>query len=83
MAELNVRIHKQSSVEAIVSDNGRVTGLRVHGETIPFTHVIACVQLPDYLDLADGVPEQYRNELAQIGFLGNVTLVLKMNRRLS
>ena len=83
LAEQNVRIHKRSSVEAIVSESGSVTGLKVHGEIIPFTHIIACTQLPDFLDIVGGVPESYRKELEKIGFLGNVTLVLKLNRRLS
>ncbi len=83
LTERNVRIHKQSPVETIVCENGKVTGLRVRGDTIPFTHVIACVQLPDYLEIVGEAPEQYRNELGKIGYLGNVTLVLKLNRSLS
>jgi protoporphyrinogen oxidase len=83
LAERNVHIHKASPVDAIVNENGMVTGLKVHGDTIPFTHVIACVQLPDFLQLTTDAPETYRNELRQIGFLGNVTLVMRMNRRLS
>ncbi|HPQ41988.1 MAG TPA: amine oxidase, partial [bacterium] len=40
-------------------------------------------QLPDYLGFAGNTPDSYRAKLETIGFLGNATLVMRLNRRLS
>ncbi len=83
LTEQGVRIFKNAPVDGIETRNGIVTGLRTGGQTIPYTHVIACTQLPDYLSIAGDAPEGYRSELNKIGFLGNATLVMRLRKRLS
>ncbi|MCD4653523.1 NAD(P)/FAD-dependent oxidoreductase [bacterium] len=83
-----VRIFCGSPVESILSENNdktnnRVTGVRVKGKNIQYSEVIACTQLPDYLNLSSGLLNDQEKKLSNIGFLGNATLVLRMNKRLS
>jgi len=78
-----VQILTNSPVEAILKDSGTVTGVRVNGENLSYTHVIACTQLPDYLNLTEGILDENEKKLSEIGFLGNATLVLRLNKRLS
>lgn len=83
LTERGVRIFKGSPVETVLSENNRVTGIRVNGETVGCTDVIACTQLPDYLNVAGKELVEEGKALSEIGFLGNATLVLRLNRRLS
>ncbi|MBN1296482.1 hypothetical protein JXA80_06855, partial [bacterium] len=83
LAKQDVRLFKKTAVETVVMDNGCVAGLRVNGETLPYTDVIVCTQLPDFIDLINGGPTDYRSRLSTIGFLGNATLVMRLNHRLS
>lgn len=83
LTEKGVRLFKKSRVEAIVSESGAVSGLRIAGETIPYSTVIACVQLPDFLNVLNERQTEYSRNLETIGFLGNATLVMRLNRRLS
>jgi len=79
----NVRIFMEAPVEAILIENAEVRGLRVNGESREYDNVIACTQLPDYLKYAQDTPRTYHRDLSSIGFLGNATLVMRLNRRLS
>jgi len=78
-----VRIFKGAPVDQILTENNRVNGIHVNGETVPCSHVIACTQLPDYLKVANGAIQEEKQALSDIGFLGNATLVMRLNRRLS
>lgn len=83
LVQKGVRIFKGSRVDAIVTESGSVRGLRTAGETLPYSAVIACTQLPDFLKVFPDAQEPYRRRLETIGFLGNATLVMRLNRRLS
>ncbi|MBN1357009.1 NAD(P)/FAD-dependent oxidoreductase [bacterium] len=78
-----VRIHLKSPVQEIGIEDGRATRLKVSGEWVKCDAVLAACQLPDFLEAGSTLPEEYRRELGEIGFLGNTCLVLKLNRRLS
>ncbi len=83
LLERGVRIYKKTPVEAILTESGAVSGLRTGGETFHYDNIIACTQLPDFLRLSAELPGSYRRNLGGIGFLGNATLVMRMNRKLS
>ena len=56
-------------------------GLVVNGAS--YNQVLVTTSLPDFTNLATDLPTDYLAKLAQIKFLGNVCLVLKLKRSLS
>ncbi len=83
LTERGAEIHFETPVEKILIKNNKVEGLQVNGKPVKYDAVLATAQVPDYLNIADDLPEGNKKALEKIGFLGNVCLVLKMKRRLS
>jgi protoporphyrinogen oxidase len=83
LKELGVEIRYNARVDQIVSENGRVRGVRVAGEMLPSDAVLATVPLPHFMRMTPGLPQEYVERHSQIRFLGNVCLVLRLKRSLS
>ena len=68
----------------LVSDDGRVLGVRTDRESIPSDAVLATPALPIVSDLVQPhAPAAYVKQLRRIPYLANVCLVLELDRSLS
>lgn len=73
-----------SPVEDLLVESGTVTGVRCNGETLDADAVVATPSLPVVAGLAaPHVPRAYVDELSRIRYLGNVCVVLELERSLS
>jgi protoporphyrinogen oxidase len=78
------RVLTGSAVEGITTHDGSVTAVQANGESHPVSHVLATTALPEIASLVDGhVDEAHRDELDRIEYLGNVCVVLELDRSLS
>ena len=77
-------IRTGAAATRLMSSGGRCTGVVVDGEELPAEIVVATAALPIVADLvAPHVPEDYAATLRQIKYLGNLCLVLELDRSLS
>ena len=83
LSSMGVSIHTDSPVERILTRDGRAVGVHVAGEEIHTDAVLATTPLPIFLRMVESLPEAYRDLHSQIRFLGNVCLVLRLQRSLS
>lgn len=78
------RVLTGSAVEGIETREGSVTAVLADGGSHPVSHVLATTALPEIAALVDGhVDEVHRDELGRIEYLGNVCVVLELDRSLS
>lgn len=86
-ADIRVRggtIRTDAMVNGLISSQGRCTGVVVNGEELSAEVVVATPALPIVADLvAQHVSDNYAAALRQIKYLGNVCLVLELDRSLS
>lgn len=83
LVSLGVQLSLGTAVEQIITANGRVWGIRTSAGETPADVVLATVPLPAFLSLSPDLPPAYSMRAAQIRFLGNVCLVLRLQRSLS
>ena len=72
------RVVKNASVERIVMEGGRATGVRVGGETLPADLVVSTVTLPRFRALAPDLPGDYLDRLGRIPTIGIFCLFLRL-----
>jgi len=72
------RVVTNASVEQIVMQDGRATGVRVGGETLPADVVISTVTIPRFRALAASLPADYLDRLARIPTIGIFCLFLRL-----
>ncbi|MCD6519239.1 MAG: NAD(P)/FAD-dependent oxidoreductase [Anaerolineae bacterium] len=78
-----VEIRLNSPVERIVIEGGRVSGVVVQGDFIPYDRVFVTTAPEIFSSLTPDLPGEYREQLAKIKYLGNVCLVMQLTRSLS
>ncbi len=83
LRERGVNIRLNAPVQEVAIRGGEAVGLRADGQEVPYDAVLMTAQMPDFVNLAPGLPASYRNGLKQIEFLANACLVLEMARPLS
>jgi len=83
LKQKGIQIHLNSPVQEIKVENGKANALRVSGEWLPYNSILAACQLPDFLKAGTALPDDYRQAMESIGYLGNTCLILKLNQRLS
>jgi protoporphyrinogen oxidase len=75
---------KEPVRKLLVSDDGRVLGVRTDRESIPADAVLATPALPIVADLVQPhAPATYVKRLRQIPYLANLCIVLELDRSLS
>lgn len=76
------RIELRSGVERVETEPGagRVTGLRVGGQFLPFDRVISTIPLPYLIKVLPGLPDDERSRIAGIRNVGVVCVLLKLKR---
>lgn len=77
------QIHLESPVMGLDIQEGKLIALRTEKGVIETEHVVAATQLPSYVRMLPESMSAYKKQLQQIGFLGNVCLVLTLSRSLS
>lgn len=77
--ELGVRIHLNTPVTEITSD--KVVRSKLDEEK--FSNILVTTPVPIFLDLIKSLPEDYREQLSKIRYLGNICLILGLDRSLS
>lgn len=80
---LGVTIKTGATVSEITAQNGKVSGVVCNGETIPADMVLCTAPLPIFLKMTPALSSEYRALHEKVRFLGNVCLVLRLNRSLS
>ncbi len=83
LRERGVRIHTSSPVTEIRNSAGRATGVIAGGALEPADHVLVTTAPQIFAGIAPTLPEDYRERLEQIHYLGNVCLVMRLDRSLS
>ncbi|MDX1907495.1 MAG: FAD-dependent oxidoreductase [Bacteroidia bacterium] len=76
-------LHLGTSVRRLHADGGRIMALETDTGLIPTDGVIATCQLPDLIPMLPPDRPDYAEQLREIGFLGNVCLVLSLSDSLS
>jgi protoporphyrinogen oxidase len=77
-------IELHSPVESLVVRSGRVVGIESRGRRFPTNAVIATAALPQIADLVEAhTSRAYVARLRRIRYLGNVCLVMELQRSLS
>jgi protoporphyrinogen oxidase len=78
-----VTIRTRTPVTRFATQDGRVVGVVAGQETFTADRVLATTPLPTFLDMTPELPPHYVEKAKQIRFLGNVCLVLRLDRSLS
>jgi protoporphyrinogen oxidase len=74
------RIALNAPVERILLEGGRVTGVRVGGETLPAEAVVSTVTTSRFLQMASGLEGDYVEKLRRIPTIGIFCLFLRLAR---
>jgi protoporphyrinogen oxidase len=77
------RISTGADVEGIAIENGRATGVRVGGETVPADAVVSTVTTSRFLKLAPGLDGAYADGLRRIPTIGIFCLFLRLSERVT
>lgn len=77
------RILLKAAVEQILIRDGRATGVRVGGETLPAGTVISTVTTSRFRRLAAGLEGDYLERLARIPTIGIFCLFLRLSRQVT
>ncbi len=84
LEEKGVTIKLKTGVRSILTENGRAVGVETEAGAREMADVVLCTAaLPQFLDMAPSLPEDYQARCRQVRFLGNSCLVLRLNRSLS
>ncbi len=78
-----VTITVNTPVDEILTDRQKLVGVKVRNEVIKADRVLVTTPLPIYTKLFQNLPSDYVEKTKQIRFLGNVCMVLRLNRSLS
>jgi protoporphyrinogen oxidase len=73
-------VRRKAPVEQIVIEGGRVTGVRVGGETLPADIVISTITTSRFRQLASGLEGDYIEKLKRIPTIGIFCLFLRLSR---
>jgi len=76
-------VRRRAPVEQIVFEGGRVTGVRVGGETLPADAVISTVTTSRFRQLAGGLEGEYIENLKRIPTIGIFCLFLRLTRQVT
>lgn len=83
LIERGIKIHTNSAVTKILSQDGKVTGIQTATDSFHSDKVLATLPLPLFLDITPELPESYSSSPKKIRFLGNVCIILRLNKSLS
>ncbi len=83
LRERGVEFRLKTPVERIRIEAGVATGVVGGGQFEAFDKVLVTVAPEILLGIAPDLPEEYRERLAQIKYLANVCLVIRLDRSLS
>ena len=73
-------VRLKAPVERILIENGRVTGVRVGGETLPADAVVSTVTTSRFRQMAAGLGGDYMRKLERIPTIGIFCLFLRLTR---
>jgi protoporphyrinogen oxidase len=76
-------VRLKTPVEQIVMEGGRVTGVRVAGETLPADVVISTVTTSRFRQMAAGLEGEYMERLKRIPTIGIFCLFLRLTRQVT
>lgn len=80
IARLGGRIHLRTPAQEIVSENGRVTGVRTPGGLLPAEAVISTMPTPFVSRLVPALPDDWKARYEAINNIGVCCLVFKLKR---
>jgi len=82
LRQRGVEIRLDSPVEEVRIREGKAAGVVAQGRFEPYDDVLVTAAPEIFLRIAAGLPADYRQRLAQIRYLANVCLVLKLKHSL-
>ena len=77
------RIYLRCPVQQLLIEHGRAQGVRINGETHPFSAVVATLQVPIFRCLIPGADQDYHGYLGQTDYLGIIAPLLVLDRPLN
>jgi protoporphyrinogen oxidase len=80
---LKVKFILSTKVESLVVKEGVAKGVKTADGELIADFVLSTIPLPEYLKLSSEFPTDYIETHSKIRFLGNVCLILRLNRSLS
>lgn len=81
--EMGHGIKLGTPVDEVVTEDGRVRGIRLGGETVEYDAVVLTTQLPIVRRLVPGAPQDFLNRLDQIPYVGIICPLVVLDRPLS
>lgn len=78
-----IKILTNHKAEKIIVTNGKASGVRTNKGDFNSDVVLATVPLPTFFNMVSELPSEYTAPAKQIRFLGNVCIILRLNRSLS
>jgi len=82
LRQQGVEIRLEAPVEEVRITAGKATGVVAQGNFEPYDGVLVTTASEIFLHIAAGLPADYRQRLAQIHYLANVCLILKLKQGL-
>jgi len=76
-------IKLSAKVEKIVIEEGRVKALTTNAGLLETDQVLSTVHLPTLIEICPDLPQDYKERISKIRYLGNICLVLRLKRKLS
>jgi protoporphyrinogen oxidase len=83
IARLGGRIHLRTPAQEIVSENGRVTGVRTAASVLPADAVISTMPTPFVSRLVPALPDDWKARYEAINNIGVCCLLFKLKRSVS
>jgi protoporphyrinogen oxidase len=77
------QVHRRTAVREVLARDGRVCGVRTEAGDLEASAVISTVPLPALVPLLPECASEYARELQDIGFLGVVCLLARVDRPLT
>lgn len=78
-----VELRLGRSVDRVVCEGGRAVAVECGGQFIAADAVVVTTAIPEFVSLCPELPADYRARLAGIRYLGNICIVLALDRSLS
>ncbi|UTA54186.1 NAD(P)/FAD-dependent oxidoreductase [Lysobacter soli] len=80
---LGGRILLSRGIDEVVSDSGRVTGVRAGGEVMPYDGVLSTAPIQYVPGMVPGLPEEFANSIRKIENIPVACVILKLKHAVS
>lgn len=76
-------VRLNAKVDRVNLNGSKISSVTVNGQELKAAQIVSTVHLPTLLEICPDLPTDYKQQLSQIRYLGNICLVLRLKKRLS